>query len=154
MQNEVCLGENVAKENRKWHLQLGWLGAKELLFRKCILMLTYCFNNKFKNQNNKKKVPEKICYESKQTFLPRGLDIRLCFSFRLCSLWCEAGLQEDLGSWLSDPESCGLLFSYKVWQETLHENGGSVEEGPRSFHGLCLYLSRYIPKYESAAVGW
>ena len=80
MQNEVCLGENVAKENRKWHLQLGWLGAKELLFRKCILMLTYCFNNKFKNQNKKKSSRENLLW--KQTnFSSKGVRYKTLLLF-------------------------------------------------------------------------
>lgn len=105
----MCLGEKVAKENRKWQLLLGWLGAKELLFKKCILMQTYCFNNKFKNQNKKRKFRENLL-ESKQTFLPKRLDIRLCFSFLLCSLRAKAGLQEDLGSWPSDQRLWAALL--------------------------------------------
>ena len=43
VKQSVSWGEKVTK---KWQLLLGWVSAKELVFRKCILMPTYHFNNK------------------------------------------------------------------------------------------------------------
>lgn len=75
------------KKNRKWQILLGWLGAKEFLFRKVIWMLTYYFKMNRK-QFRKESTFQRQLAKQANPCSSEGVGSKSSYlSFLLCSLW-------------------------------------------------------------------